>query len=260
MITFDNGGSFCYERIGEFHSIEPWCHPVRTIGSLEMILILEGTVHLREGNTAYTLQPNQILLLEPGIEHGGTAESKDPVVFYWFHFHTNLPLPVKYYAGSESYEIKQMMKRLLHITNTPGRPTYEADAQGYLIFEALRTLTAEAAADTRVSIGQITEYIRIHRRRNLTVKELAQHFHYHPDYIGKLFQQHLGVGLKEYLNRQRLELAKDLLLSTNHSLKQVSQELGYETENLFIKFFQYHEKISPTAFRQKYSNTHMNSR
>lgn len=260
MITFDNSSYFCYERIGEFHSIEPWCHPVRTIESLEMILVLEGTVHLREGNTTYTLQPNQILLLEPGIEHGGTAESREPVVFYWFHFHTDLPLPVKYYIGSESYEIKQMMKRLLHITNTPGHSQWEADAQGYLIFEALRTLTAEETPDARVSIRQITEYIRINHKQNLTVKELAAHFHYHPDYIGKLFQQHLGIGLKQYLTQQRLQLAKDMLLSTNYSLAQIAQELGYESENLFIKFFQYHEKTSPSLFRKKFCNTHMNSR
>ena len=55
-------------------------------------------------------------------------------------------------------------------------------------------------------------------------------------------------------------LAKDLLLSTNMSVKQISKELGYSEENLFIKFFTYNEKISPSAFKAKYCNTHINNK
>lgn len=39
-----------------------------------------------------------------------------------------------------------------------------------------------------------------------------------------------------------MKLAKDFLLTTDMSVKQISRELGYSEENLFIKFFTYHEK------------------
>ena len=68
------------------------------------------------------------------------------------------------------------------------------------------------------------------------------------------------MGLKEYLAVQKIKLAKDLLLTTDMNVKQISKELGYSEENLFIKFFSYHEKISPTAFKAKYSNTHINNK
>jgi AraC-like DNA-binding protein len=57
-----------------------------------------------------------------------------------------------------------------------------------------------------------------------------------------------------------MKLAKDLLLTTDMSVKQISRELGYSEENLFIKFFTYHEKISPAAFKAKYCNTHINNK
>ena len=53
---------------------------------------------------------------------------------------------------------------------------------------------------------------------------------------------------------------KDLLLTTDMSVKQISRELGYSGEYLFIKFFTYHEKISPAAFKAKYCNTHINNK
>lgn len=260
MIQFNDGSYFSYEMIGEFHSEGEWIHPTRVIKSWELILVLEGTVYLREEDREYALEPNQMILLEPGLEHGGTREVCAPTAFYWFHFYTDRPLPFKIYTGAEVYEVKQMMRRLLHIANTPGFPAEAADAQGYLIYEELRQRCLEEHPANRVQINQIIEYIKINSRRDLTAGEVASHFSYHPDYIGRLFRKNLGIGLKEYLTAQRLKLAKDLLLTTDLTVKQISSELGYASENLFIKFFLYHEKISPTAFRNRYYNTHMNNR
>ena len=176
MIRFDNGTWFAYERIGEFHSAGPWIHPTRTIASYEVILVLEGTVHLREGNTEYALEPNQMLLLEPGVEHGGIREVSEPTAFYWFHFRTDLPVNFKLYTGPDFYEIKQLMKRLLHITNTPGYTSGAADALSYLIFQELVLRGIEEHPTNRVHVNQILEYIKINLHRNLTVAEVASHF------------------------------------------------------------------------------------
>lgn len=260
MIRFDDGTYFSYEMIGEFHSEGAWIHPTRVIKSYELILVLEGTVYLREGEREYALERNQMILLEPGLEHGGIREVEEATAFYWFHFYTDRPLPFKTYIGAEVYEVKQMMRRLLHMTNTPGFPRDAADAQGYLIYEELRQRCLEEHPANRVQINQIVEYIKINGHRNLTVAEVASHFNYNLDYIGKLFKRNLGIGLKEYLAARRLKLAKDYLLTTDLTVKQISTELGFANENLFIKFFQYHERISPTVFRNQYYNTHMNNR
>ena len=108
--------------------------------------------------------------------------------------------------------------------------------------------------------SQITEYIRNNKKRGITVSDIARHFGYNADYIGKYFKKIHGIGLKEYLAVQRIKLAKDFLLTTDMSVKQISSELGYNEENLFIKFFTYHEKISPAAFKAKYCNTHINNK
>lgn len=260
MIRFENGSYFTYERIGEFHSEGTWIHPTRTIRSTELILVLEGTVSLQEAGTEYELKPNQMILLEPGKEHGGIRATEEKVVFYWFHFYTDLPLPFKVCTGGDVYEIKQLMKRLLHITNTPGYGQGTADALGYLIFEELVQQFREENPSNRVHINQILEYIKLGSRRNLTVSDVASHFSYNLDYMGKLFKKNLGVGLKEYIAAQRMKLAKDLLLTTDLTVKQIATELGFAQENLFIKFFLYHERISPTVFRNQYYNTHMNNR
>ena len=260
MITFENGKYFTYDMIGEFHSSGEWIHPKRSIKSFEVILVLEGTVYIAEETREYALQKNQLLILDPFKEHYGYKTVSEPTAFYWFHFFTDLDIPLKSYNGTDIYEIKQLIKKLLHITNTPTYSPAAADSAGYLLFEELIRLSAEDTSSNHALASQITEYIRNNIKRGITVSDIARHFGYNADYIGKYFKKIHGIGLKEYLAVQRIKLAKDFLLTTDMSVKQISSELGYNEENLFIKFFTYHEKISPAAFKAKYCNTHINNK
>lgn len=222
--------------------------------------MLEGTVYIAEGTQEYILQKNQLLVLEPFREHYGYKTVSEPTAFYWFHFFTDLEIPLKYYTGTDIYEIKQLLKKLLHISNTPTYSTAAADSAGYLIFEELVRISSEDNSLNQALASQIAEYIRNNIKNGIAVSDIARHFGYNADYIGKYFKKIHGIGLKDYLSTQRIKLAKDLLLTTDMSVKQISRELGYSEENLFIKFFTYHEKISPAAYKTKYCNTHINNK
>lgn len=260
MLHTDTGRYFEYEIIGEFHSAGEWLHPERRIESFELIFALEGSVYLEEDGVAYTLHPNELLLLEPHKLHRGTLVSTQPVGFYWFHFYTDLPLPCKTFGGQEFYDVKYLLRKLLHLAHTPLYSRESADALGLLIFEELSALCRQEALEGNALIQKTAEYIRMNRHRILTVGEIAARFGYNADYMGKLFRQQFQVGLKEYLAAEKIRQAKDLLLTTGLSVKETAAQLGFGSENLFIKFFLYHEQISPTRFRNRYANTHMNNR
>lgn len=258
MICFENGKRFSYDMIGEFHSSGAWIHPRRIIHTYELILVLEGTVHIREGETAYALSPGD-MLLTPGVEHAGTREVTAPVAFYWFHFSTDLPVDIQYCHGRDLYELRQLLKRLLHITNTPGYSSHAADALGYLIYEQAALLKKEPLP-APVILRQITEYVRNNMCKGVTVSSTAAHFGYSPDHISRLFKKQTGTPLSAYIAARKIQFAKDLLLTTAQSVKQIAAALGFSHANHFIKFFLYHESITPSAFRAQYYNTHINDR
>lgn len=258
MIRFEDGKQFAYDMIGEFHANGAWIHPRRIINTYELILVLEGTVHIREEDTVYALQPGDALLLTPGYEHAGVQEVNTPVAFYWFHFSTDLPVPQGQLGGQDLYELRLLLKRLLHITNTPGYSVSAADALGYLIYEQI-VLSEKELPPAPVILRQITEYVRNNLKSGVTVGSIAAHLGYSPDHISRLFKKQTGTPLSVYIASRRMQLAKDMLLTTAQSVKQIAVSLGFAQENLFIKFFVYHEKISPTAFRARYYNTHINN-
>ena len=260
MLKLEDGKYFKYETIGEFRTDAEWIHPARIIDSYELIFVLEGCVCLEEDGTEYELHPNELIILEPNTIHSGSRISHTPTAFYWFHFYTDINIPCKVFCGNEYYDIKYLLKKLLHLSNTPSYSAVSADAAGLLILQELICQSRSSSDKSRALINKIAEYVRINIKNNVSVLQTAKHFGYNPDYLGKLFKQSFNIGLREYIASEKIKLIKDMLLTTEMSVKQIAGELGFESENLLIKFYKYHEDISPTKFRNKYYNTHMNNK
>lgn len=257
MLKTDNN-YFKYEMIGKFSSDEDWVHIVRTIDSYELIFVLSGTIYLFEEDKKYELHANECILLEPGKIHGGYRISNGFTSFYWFHFVTDYNMPFKTYAGNDFYDVKHLLKKLLHESKTPSYHTDALDATALMVFHELASITSLETG--RSFINNVAEYIRINADKNISVSSVAKYFGYNSDYISKLFKKTFGMGMKEYIATNKLKYAEDLLLTTDLSIKEIAAKIAFPNENLFIKFFNYHEKISPSRFRNKYYNTHINKR
>ena len=260
MIYLDQQRYFSYETMGEFCSCGTWIHPSRKLSFHDLIFMLEGELYIEEDGIPYTVFPNQAIILEANHAHRGLCETDKTVHMYWMHFKTNMPVPCKLYQDKESYNIKFLLRKLLHIANTPTYPQYASDAAALLIFEDLSNTPALIPGSAHALTAKITEYIRMNIHLPLTIASIASYFGYHPDHISKIFKKCCGKGLKEYIADKRMDYIKGLLLTTNLSIKHIAAETGFSQENALIKFFIYHENLSPARFRHQYYNTHMNQK
>lgn len=258
MLKFNDKNYFSYETIGEFHSDTEWIHPTRTIDSFELIFVSQGTVYIEENGEKYTLEKNEAIILEPGLIHGGWQKSLLPTDFYWFHFKTDQKIPFKTLKNNKNYDIKYLLKKLLHMSKTPSYEKEALDSAALLLFHELK---AAEFSCTESSIAHKTaEYIRINSDKNITAAKVSSHFGYNPDYMSKLFKKTFGTGIKTYIYKERMNKARDLLLNTDLSVKEIASRLSFPEENSFIKFFSYHDQISPAKFRNNYFNIHLNNK
>ncbi len=99
----------------------------------------------------------------------------------------------------------------------------------------------------------ILDYIHGHYDENINRNSLAEMVHLSPEYVGKMFKKELGVGISEYINKWRIDKAKNLLETTNYKIIDVALMVGYGY-NLFItineqilKFAQSHPTILRTS-------------
>ena len=73
-------------------------------------------------------------------------------------------------------------------------------------------------------------------------------------YLRRLFKKVWGVSPAAYVIRQRITLAKQLLLSgEEHSIAQVAASVGYSDPLYFSRLFKKHFGLSPV----QYKNAHM---
>ncbi len=93
-------------------------------------------------------------------------------------------------------------------------------------------------------------FIRDHPRENVSMKEMADLCHLSPSYFSRLFNREIGESFVNYVNRQKIELAKEQLRGTSKSVAQIAGDVGYLNVSNFIAVFKRMEGVTPSIYRQ----------
>ena len=93
-------------------------------------------------------------------------------------------------------------------------------------------------------------YIHNHPRDNISMKEMANLCHLSSSYFSRRFSQETGETFVNYINRQKIELAKVQLRGTNKSVAQIAGDVGYLNVSNFIAVFKRIEGVTPSLYRQ----------
>ena len=249
-----------FESGGKFTSRGEWIHPARVASSYEWIVMTEGEAYLEEDGQDYALSAGTALLLEPGHAHRGIRPSCERVSFYWIHFHGEHPaLPQKCFALSHRYEVSLLCRQLLHYTQS-GHPPTTADALLSVLVTELCLQSQNAVGNANALVNRVTEWVRTNCDRPILARDVAAHFGYHADYLSRLCHEQLGHGLKAEIDLCRCRTAKRLLLESDLSLYEIADRVGIPDYKLFLKFFKYHEGMTPSEFRALYPSMHTNNR
>lgn len=94
-------------------------------------------------------------------------------------------------------------------------------------------------------------YINENCTENISVSELAAESGFSETHFINLFKKQTGDTPKNYLIKGRLRLAKQILCSSDKSIKETASLCGFSDEYYFSRIFKKHEKISPSQFRKR---------
>lgn len=81
------------------------------------------------------------------------------------------------------------------------------------------------------------------------VKYFAEKCHFSSNYFGELFHRLTGKRAKEYIQMRIVEAAKERLISSSISTKQVAQSLGFSHPNHFAIYFKSYTGETPNDYR-----------
>lgn len=101
------------------------------------------------------------------------------------------------------------------------------------------------------SLRQIIDYIEEHLLEQMTREEIAQYVHFHPAYLSRFFRKKTGLSLSEYIVRQRIECAKEMLVRSEHRIGYIMSHLGYDNLSHFTRTFKKITGYTPQQYRKK---------
>lgn len=119
---------------------------------------------------------------------------------------------------------------------------------GTLIEKTLRKTNSNN--QSKLNKDFLLQYIHIHHAENLYLDNIAEVFNTTPKYFSNYFKKSFGVNFVEYLNKVRISHAKELLMSSDITVNEIGDRVGYLNPSTFTSTFKKYCGITPSEFRK----------
>ena len=99
---------------------------------------------------------------------------------------------------------------------------------------------------------QIVEYIQNHCCDNsLSLVSVADNFGMNPTYLSAFIKEQLGETFLNYVLNLRMDLATELLRTTDLSQQDIAVRIGYANSGVFLRVFKKKYGITPGTYRKQ---------
>ena len=122
----------------------------------------------------------------------------------------------------------------------------------------VRTVTEEVASTfcqrERKIVHAVERLMAERGAANLTIQEIAGAIHISSGHLSRVFRKTTGFTLENYLIRQRVELAKKMLLDPRLNVAEVSERCGFCTPAYFASVFKKYAACTPREYATQPQN------
>lgn len=116
--------------------------------------------------------------------------------------------------------------------------------------QQLQTIFYSRQQEAHLPFHEISDYLYRNTHRQVTLKELADHFHYNYSYLSSLFPQVTEMNFTNYMNELRIKRAKDLLKQVDVTISEVAESIGFTDISYFSKVFKKRTGQTPSQYRR----------
>ncbi len=245
----------------------------------EIVYIDKGSVEVKRDKEILILSQGDIIFHRPHEFHSIKSYNSSPN-FFVIAFECNSPSMSffdKYYTKLDSAQktllssaIKEAENAYVIPKNTISddiyikeNPTFGAEQLVKTYLEQLLILLArkrmniqpkehyliEEQSDTE-TVAKIKTYVKEHLCERITSKDLCNHVGYGKTYISVLFHEQSGFTLNEYINKQKLKRAKELIRSSEMNISEISTHLAFDNPHYFCRVFKKFCGMTPSEFKK----------
>lgn len=93
------------------------------------------------------------------------------------------------------------------------------------------------------------DYVRERLAEEISIETLAGLVELSPFHFSRVFKQATGMSPLQFVTRERITRAQQLIRETSRSLIDIALEVGYTSPSHFAKLFRRLTGVTPTEFR-----------
>ena len=140
---------------------------------------------------------------------------------------------------------------LFEYTRAKSKTVLSANIAG-LYLNVLREIRGENKQESfSEAVSKAVSYLQEHYNESVSLSSCAVSVGVNSSYLSRIFHEETGSTLTEYLNRIRVEKAKELLYEKHH-LKEVVSLCGFKRYSYFLKIFKEYTDMTPKEFLSRH--------
>ncbi len=219
--------------------------------------IADGVFDIKINGVPYTAGPDSILMLDFGVYSSMKCRevgSRGTLDIYQLCFLTNrkfsslgLPLCI----GSQKHHLRSFMQ--IYAEWSSHSLAYRLKTRS-MIGNLLYSLTVESAAASylrpvSMNLMKLLTYIHANYMKPLTSEDLSRVINYSPSHIRRLFASEFSMTPVKYINKVRVEKARELLFSGSLPVNRIAEMVGYDNPAYFSRVFRQVVGMTPHEYR-----------
>jgi len=243
-------------------------------GALEIVCVIRGQIGYEIGNRRFDVKGGGIFLTLPGEIHGTGGQPEERTDICWIGI--DLASPVAWLPASLRGEGEALIRRIqtFQVRQFPGvagvRENIERVIALLLSDLPYRRMAATAAATALLTALAEAEHglqdsapggvvqramamIEDGLEERMVLQALADRLHLSLPHFKKIFRAEAGMPPYEYIQRRKIECAKQLLAGTVLSVTEIAFRLGFPSSQHFAVRFRKLTAESPTAYRRRHT-------
>ena len=261
--------SFQLESITKSKYDSDWHSTLHTHPFTELFYVVDGKGEFNIQGQRFPVKANDFVIINPQVEHTELSSPDEPLEYIVLGIRglsfSNLT-PVSEGGHPFSFfNLRDEQKDILRYLNamvqeaTSQPMSYELVCHNLLEILLIKILRhqhfdLEVGKQSKATkdISFIKHYLETYYHESIQLEDLASMTHLSRFYISHSFKKEIGMSPMEYLIDIRIKESKILLRTTNYSISQVADIVGFTTPTYFSKQFRKSTGISPTDYREQF--------